>query len=115
MPREVDKYLLDVKMAGELIKQFSVGKSFSDYEQDALLRSGVERQFAIIGEALNKASERDPSLRVKISGLARIVAFRNILIHAYVSISNQVVWSVMQKDLPKLLNEVEALLPPPRP
>ena len=60
MRREVLKYLFDIKEACKLLVDFTRGKEFSDYQRDPLLRSAVERQFGIIGEALKQAIEVDP-------------------------------------------------------
>lgn len=54
MRDEILKYLFDIKEAALAIFQFVHDKKFEDYEQDELLRSGVERKFEIIGEALNR-------------------------------------------------------------
>lgn len=62
LPLEVRKYLFDIAQAGDLLTQFTSGKTFTDYSSDALPRSAVERQFEIIGEALNQALRRWPSL-----------------------------------------------------
>lgn len=64
--------------ATELLAEFSNGKSFTDYLADAMLRSAVERQFEIIGEALNSLSKVDQALAASIPDLPRIVAFRKI-------------------------------------
>ncbi|WP_217696709.1 DUF86 domain-containing protein [Mycobacterium sp. GA-1841] len=66
-----------------LARQFSDRKAFADYQADALLRSAVERQLEVVGEALNQLSKVDKKLSAQIPELARIVAFRNILIHGY--------------------------------
>jgi uncharacterized protein with HEPN domain len=65
MPRDPRTYLWDALRAAELIKEFSSGRTFTEYESDAMLRSAVERQFEIVGEALNQLSKRAPELAAK--------------------------------------------------
>ena len=110
MRPEGKKYLYDIRKAGELLAEFAAGKTFADYAADALLRSAVERQFEIIGEALSQAIKLEPDLVNAISEARRVISFRNILIHGYAAVSNEVVWDVLQKDLPRLGREVDALL-----
>jgi uncharacterized protein with HEPN domain len=50
MRLEALKYLYDIQQACGLLTQSVAGKTFADYSSDALLRSGVERQFTIVGE-----------------------------------------------------------------
>jgi uncharacterized protein with HEPN domain len=80
MPRDARTYLWDARHAAELILRFIEGTTFADYQADDLVRSAVERQFEIVGEALNQLSRVDPGLASKIDDLPRLVAFRNILI-----------------------------------
>jgi uncharacterized protein with HEPN domain len=54
MQVEVLKYLYDMEQACVLLSSFLVGKTFTDYDADPLLRSAVERQLMIVGEALNR-------------------------------------------------------------
>src|SRR6266508_21811 len=96
------KYLWDAVAACDLVRSFTAGKSYVDYEADALLRSGVERQFEIIGEALNNLSKLDSALASAIPELPRIVAFRNILIHGYATVDDALVWQVLVDKLPAL-------------
>jgi len=51
-PPEVRKYLFDIAEACSLVASFTSGRSFEDYTGDPMLRSAVERQFEIVGEAL---------------------------------------------------------------
>jgi len=108
--REIRKYLYDMKLACELLEQFTVGKTLADYKQDPMLRSAVERQFSIIGEALSQALRLDSGLAPRITSTADIIAFRNRLIHGYTDVSEGLVWNILQTDLPALRLEVEALL-----
>ena len=61
-----------------------------------MLRSAVERQFEIIGEALAQLLRLDPSLRSRKSDAGRIIAFRNRLIHGYASVADDVVWGFLK-------------------
>ena len=88
-------------------------KTYEDYAEDALLRSAVERQFEIIGEALRRATQLMPGLAGRITHTRRIIAFRNRLIHAYASVADGVVWGVVEDDLARLTREVQQLLDEP--
>lgn len=110
MQLEAKKCLEDARQAAELILQFTTGKSFADYDSDALLRSAVERQFEIIGEAVNRLSRIDPTIVAALPDTPRIVAFRNILIHGYDVVDNHVVWDVIQFNLVPLHTQIVSLL-----
>jgi hypothetical protein len=45
MRLEAKKYLYDIQQAADLLAAFTEGKSFADYQGDAMLRAAVERQF----------------------------------------------------------------------
>jgi uncharacterized protein with HEPN domain len=110
MPLDVKVYLHDIRRACEVIESFVIEKSFDDYQNDLLLRSGVERQLGIIGEALNQAAKVQPVLSEKITDFRQIIDFRNLLIHAYTKVSAPMVWGTVQKDLSVLREEVERVL-----
>jgi len=96
--------------AAERINRFTSDRSFDDDLRDEMLRAAVERQFEIIGEALSQLSKSDPESAKRIPDLARIVAFRNILIHGYATVDDRLVWGVLESQLPALRQAVEALL-----
>ena len=110
MRREPAAYLWDVLRSAQHLVDFSRGKSFKDYQRDVLLKSGIERQFEIIGEALNQLSKVDPQLAAGIPDLPRIVAFRNILIHGYAMLDDLIVWEAIEGKLPGLVLSVRQLL-----
>jgi uncharacterized protein with HEPN domain len=111
--REVPTLLRDIEEAGTAILRFIAGRSAADYEADEYFRSAVERKFEIVGEALREALSADPSLETRITEARRIVDFRNLLIHGYSLVQHDRVWGYVQRDLPRLLAEVRALLPSP--
>ena len=107
---EAKKYLYDIARAAEYIAQFTADRTYEEYHADPMLRSAVERQFEIIGEALNQLLRREPDLKGKISDASLIIAFRNRLIHGYATVSDVVVWGVVEGYLPVLSGEVRNLL-----
>ena len=110
MQPEIRKLLFDINQAISLIIQFTDKKTIQEYLKDPLLRSGVERQFEIIGEALNQAIKIQPSIAEKIRNTRRIINFRNILIHGYSSITDEIVWGIVENNLPELIEDLDALL-----
>ena len=110
MKLEARKYLYDIQRAAGLLREFTDGKTLADYEGDAMLRSAVERQFEIIGEAMAQLVRTDEPLADRISQYQRIIAFRNVLIHGYADVDDRLVWDVINNNLPTLIREVDALL-----
>jgi uncharacterized protein with HEPN domain len=102
MPHDPRSFVWDARQAIAHLRSFVGDKSWEDYESDVLLRSGVERQFEIIGEALNRLSKAAPDEAVRVDDLPRIVAFRNILIHGYAVVDDRVVWEVATTRLDRL-------------
>jgi len=110
MQLESKKYLYDIAQAAGRAQQVIEGKNYSEYASDPLLRWAVERQLQIVGEALAQLLRKDPATAALISEYKQIIAFRNVLVHGYAKIDNQVVWSVLRLKLPLVLREAELLL-----
>lgn len=110
MQRDARAYLWDVRQAGGLIQQFIADTDFGSFSTSALVRSAVERQFEIIGEALSQLSKLDPALAARVPEHRRIIAFRNVLIHRYAALDEMQIWRVIHESLPSLIAAVEALL-----
>ncbi len=104
------KWLEDIRSACDLILSATRKSSLQDYETDRLLRSAIERNFEIIGEALMRMRQTDPAMAERIRECRDIIAFRNLLIHAYDFIDNKRVWRIVRDDVPRLLEEVISLL-----
>ena len=105
--------LYDIQQAGMLVGRFTGGKTFGHYAHDPLLRSGVERQLEIIGEALNQFAKIDPERVTRITDYRRIIALRNILVHGYAKVDHRVIWNIVEHSLPILGREIDGLLREP--
>ena len=88
MSRDPRAFLIDVVEAGNAIAHAVDGISLDDYNQSRLIRSSVEREFTIIGEALTQLSQRDRELFAQLEEAPQIIAFRNKLAHEYIKINN---------------------------
>ncbi len=61
MRPEAEKLLTDAREAGRAVLQFASGRSLGDYRRDLRLRSAVERQWFIVGEAPSQLRAISPS------------------------------------------------------
>ena len=110
MPHSTAKLLEDIRHAAGLILIFTSGRTQDEYGEDVQLRSAVERQFEIIGEAIKRLEAVDAGLAAKISDYRQIIAFRNVLIHGYDLVDTAIVWQAIREKLPVLAEEIDALL-----
>lgn len=100
------KYLSDILIAINLIEKFTAEiVDFNNYQSDLKTQSAVERQIAIIGEALNQLKKHAPDLEIEHSH--NIIAVRNRLVHSYDSIDNSIIWAIIKRHLHKLKLEVQ--------
>src|SRR2546422_9281899 len=113
MRLEARKYLRDIQVAAERINRFTAGKQFEQYLADEMLRSAVERQFGIIGEALSRLDKESPDVAQAIPERATIIAFRNILIHGYATVDDRIVVGLIENYLAALKRAVDQLLAGP--
>jgi len=92
----------------------TAGKTFAEFDGDIVLRSAVERQFEIVGQALAQLARLDAAMAGKIPDLREIIAFRNVLIHGYAVIYRGRVWRVVMENLPQLRAALAELLDEPK-
>ena len=103
------KYYYDILSAIALINEFLTGTTlFSQYTIDKKTKSAVERQLAIIGEAITQIKKIDGS--EIITDHSKIIAFRNLLIHSYDNVEDIQVWTIVTNHLQPLKEEVQAKL-----
>jgi len=110
MKRDARAYLLEIRENCDLILKFVSNVDLSAYKADELRKSAVERRFIVIGEILSRLKQADFNLVGNFPDSARIVSFRNILVHGYESISDELVWEVINEHLPSLRTRCDELL-----
>lgn len=110
MRPESRKLLRDALDASEAILRFVRGLDFEAYHANELVRSAVERQFEIVGEALGKLRQADAATARRIPELDRVAAFRNLLIHGYAGVDDRIVWGIVEGKLPALRAALQTLL-----
>jgi len=91
---------------------FTNGRTEQDYNDDLLLRSAVERQIEIVGEAARGVSAAFKESHPEIPW-NKVTSTRHILAHDHGMIKPYIMWRVVSMHLPELLEKVRPLVPPP--
>ncbi len=104
------RWLEDIVRSGAFVTKVTADVTFADFDSNLLLRSGVERHFEIIGEALRRLEDTDPATAARIAGSRTAIGFRNRLAHRYDDIDNAQVWEIVHNTLPILLADAAQLM-----
>jgi uncharacterized protein with HEPN domain len=101
--------IADILESAEKIENYTTGLSFEVFLQDSKTIDAVIRNFEIIGEAANRLSE---DFKDKYSSINwfRIIGFRNRIVHDYMGIDYNIVWTIVQKDLNQLKADLQDIL-----
>ena len=110
MHRDPHVLLAEIEQAGVDIARFTEDVTRETCVRSGLIQAAVERRFGIIGEALNRLQGDHDEIARRITGLRRIVDFRNLPSHGHDRVVPERVWTCSQLDLPELRRIVEALL-----
>lgn len=103
-------YLLDMLLHARGVAQSVAGRTLEDYVADENLRLAVERRIEIIGEAARRVSRQFQDRHPEIPW-GKIIAQRNVLIHEYGEIQDEIVWAVATLSVPELIFLLEPLAP----
>ncbi|WP_292364734.1 MULTISPECIES: DUF86 domain-containing protein [unclassified Methanoculleus] len=115
MSREYDLYLRDILEAIGRIQRYTRGMDYEMFTESDLVQDAVIRNLMVIGEAVKLIPE---PLKREHAGISwrKIAGMRDILIHAYFGVHNEVVWDVVRNKIPELQVVVREMLggDPPR-
>ena len=103
------KYILDIESVIDEIEMIKkkTQNDFSLFVNNVILQRAIERDLEIIGEAIRKILEIEPN--IEISSAKNIIGLRNIIAHAYDSVEPEMLWGIIQKNIPVLAEEVRIL------
>lgn len=107
--RDLRLYLADIIESGSAILEFTKGMSFEEYNNDRKTYSAVIREFEIIGEAVGKLPDEVKRDYPEVAW-QDIKDFRNLLIHEYFGIDQEIVWKIIRDDLPGLMDAVRKMM-----
>lgn len=109
MQPKVLKFILDIQSVIQEIEmvKYKTDNNFNLFKSDILLQRAVERDLEIIGEAIRKITVIDPS--IQITSAKHIIGLRNIISHAYDSVEPEMIWGIIQNNIPMLSKEINAI------
>lgn len=107
--RSEQQYLTDIVEAADAIARFVAGIDREVFLNDELRQSAVMQKIGVIGEAAGKVS---PELREQYPDVEwpNIVGMRNILVHSYFSIKQDIIWQTATVAVPELRQKVTHIL-----
>jgi len=91
------------------IESYTRQVGFDDFAENSMMRFASIKQLEIIGEAANSLTDQFKRRFSDIEWRA-IIGLRNILVHHYFGIDENVVWGIIQKDIPELKVKVVEIL-----
>ena len=101
--------LLHIQDAIQEIKSYIKGLGFSSFREDSKTKFATIKQIEIIGEAANNISKGTKELYSKINW-RRIIALRNILVHEYFGVDENIIWTIITKDLIAFEKQIDHVL-----
>lgn len=111
MPRDDEAYLLDMLLAARDGLRFTTGLTFAQFEGSRLQQYAVLKAIEIIGEAAAHISAETKKTHADLPW-TDIIGMRNRLVHGYFDVNIVRVWETVQDDLPRLISQIEPLVPP---
>ena len=98
--RDLD-FLLDIQDALDRALEYTEGLTWVEYLKDRKTQDAVVRNLEVLGEATKNISD-DFRLQFPQIPWREMSGTRNRLIHHYFGINQEIVWQIVQKDLPEL-------------
>ncbi|MEA2110092.1 MAG: HepT-like ribonuclease domain-containing protein [Pseudomonadota bacterium] len=109
MPHDPFVCIEDAVTACKLIIEFTETMDGAEFYIDLKTKAAVERQFEILGEALNRIKKIDFDILTEVDNWREIIGFRNVIAHGYDVVEDEIVWDSVQRDIPTLLKQLKKI------
>jgi uncharacterized protein with HEPN domain len=108
MSREWRFYLNDILQFSQRILEYTNSYTQEKFEQDRRTYDATLRNIELIGEAATHIpiEIRDQNKNIP---WRQLIATRNRIIHDYLGLDNDVLWSIIQTDIPQLLTDLQKI------
>ncbi len=110
MPREDAAHLLDMLEGCRDAVRFASEVTRPEFEESRLHQNAVVKSVETIGEAARRVSQQTRSAHPEIPW-PQIIGMRHRLVHDYFDINLARVWETVHEDLPRLIAQLEPLVP----
>ena len=107
--RDPKLLLTDILRSIEKIKSYTAGYTFDSFVEDSKTLDAVIRNFEVIGEAANRLPEEFKEQHSSVNWF-RIRGFRNRIVHDYMGIDFQIVWTILSNDLDQLSIQIQLII-----
>lgn len=109
MDHKVNAWLEDIlRSIDEIFEFLPENKDFFEFQNDLKTKKAVERNIEIIGEAVNRLTNYK-NADIKIQNARQMIGTRNRIAHEYDNISDEVIWTIIIRELPILRDEITKL------
>ena len=106
MDNKINAWLEDIlRSIDEIFEFLPEHRDFFEFQKDLKTKKAVERNIEIIGEAVNRITNYK-NAEIEIQNARQIIGTRNRIAHEYDNISNEVIWTIIVRELPKLKEEI---------
>lgn len=105
------QFLLDMLQSAELILTYTAQCSKDEFVANVQLQDSVIRRLLVIAEAARRVSDTTRQSLPNVSW-QEINGMRNRLVHEYNDVNLNIVWNVVQFEIPPLIEELKSQIPP---
>jgi uncharacterized protein with HEPN domain len=109
MDNKINAWLEDIiRSIDEIFYFLPENRDFLEFQKDLKTKKAVERNIEIIGEAVNRIMNYK-NAKIELQNARQIIGTRNRIAHEYDNISDEVIWTIIIRELPKLKEEIRKI------